>query len=331
MNSNPDDIHYRPGMPDEKCDELLDRYFESVTLPEVDAGTVMMLTHMKMLRDRLLRSRRIWRMVSLGTAAACVAIVLALNVGLPRHGADTGAAAVIAASDTTGGAFNKLTVPVGQRRTITLDDGTLLIANSRSEVRYPSHFHGDTRHIWASGEVYLEVAKDSTRPFILSADGFDIKVLGTRFCLSSYTPGEANVVLVEGSVAVSTECDERIRMRPNQKLTISGGTIDEIKEIDTAVYTSWTRGGLLLEDQTLGEIADRLNTYYDVDIRVDSALYSRRLYGRLDLKGDIKGILDVLASIIPMEIIAVDGTSSFRIVPAAETGHTSSHSKGISI
>lgn len=231
MNSN-NDIENTRKVSARKWDELLDRYFSSVILPKVDTERVITLTHLKILHERMSRSRRMWRMISLCSVAACLAIVVAMTVAYREENGAAASSVILAdgtTSDDTGlDDYNELNVPAGQRMTLMLADGTRLMANSRSQVRYPSRFDGDTRRIWASGEVYLEVAKDADRPFVMSGDGFDVTVLGTTFCVSSYHPGKASIVLIEWSVAVTTDTDECIRMRPSQKVDIAEGSVDGI-------------------------------------------------------------------------------------------------------
>lgn len=314
MNNN-DDIqqHYDPELPDDKCDELLNRYFEKVSLPHVDTVGTSMLAHIKILQDGLIRSRRRWRLISVGTIAACVAIVFSLS--MLKTGSDTPVADKYAENVERGYTYNEMIVPTGQRMTLVLSDGTKLIANSRSHVRYPTRFVGDTRNVWIAGEVYFDVAKDTQKPFIVSADGFKVQVYGTTFNISNYDPDDADIVLAEGSVAVTTDGDERVCMRPGHMVSIRDGAIDEIKSVNPDVYTSWTQGGLILDNLTLGDVADRLSTYYDVDIEVDSTLNGRRLYGCLDLKSDIDGVLTVLSSIIPMTVESFPDENAFRLTP----------------
>ena len=42
------------------------------------------------------------------------------------------------------------------------------------------------REILVEGEVYLDVAKDPSRPFIVKTNSFDVKVLGTQFNVCAY-------------------------------------------------------------------------------------------------------------------------------------------------
>lgn len=320
MKNMNDDLHYDPVKPDGECDERLDRYFEQVKLPDADTTGVTTLTRMKMLQDSLMRSRQRWKLISLGTVAACVAVMFMVTVRVLTH--DDMAAETdmyVDAGGNGGYGFNEMTVPTGQRMTLVLPDGTRLIANSRSQVRYPTRFVGDTRNVWASGEVYFEVAKDARKPFVVNMDGFNVRVYGTTFSISNYDPEEASVVLLEGSVAVTTDGDERVKMRPGHRLTIREGAIDEMTSVKTSLYTSWTQGGLILENLTLGEIVPRLSTYYNVDIEVDTAICNSRLYGCLDLKGDIVEVLDVLSTIIPMNVEELPDGNSFRLTVATKS------------
>lgn len=66
----------------------------------------------------------------------------------------------------------------------------LVTVNSQSKVIYPRRFKGETRTIYAQGEVFLEVAHDKKHPFIVEANGFNLRVLGTKFNISNYE-GEA--------------------------------------------------------------------------------------------------------------------------------------------
>ena len=80
--------------------------------------------------------------------------------------------------------YNQLLVPPGKRARIELSDGTRLVVNSQSKVVYPRRFKGDIRKIYAQGEVFLEVAHDKKHPFIVESDGFNLRVLGTKFSIS---------------------------------------------------------------------------------------------------------------------------------------------------
>ena len=98
--------------------------------------------------------------------------------------------------------YDQLLVPAGKRAKIELSDGTLVTVNSQSKVIYPRRFKGETRTIYAQGEVFLEVAHDKKHPFIVEANGFNLRVLGTKFNISNYEGEATNIVLEIGRAHV---------------------------------------------------------------------------------------------------------------------------------
>ena len=77
--------------------------------------------------------------------------------------------------------YNTLEVPLKCDFRFTMSDGTKVWINAGSTLKYPAKFAADSRTVYASGEIYLEVAKDAERPFYVVVDGITVKVLGTSF------------------------------------------------------------------------------------------------------------------------------------------------------
>lgn len=120
-------------------------------------------------------------------------------------------------------AFNQLLVPYGKQTTLTLADGTRVWVNAGSRLIYPSAFDDDRREIYAEGEIYIEVAHDAARPFTVHTGKMDVRVLGTRFYVSSYGRDRTQeVVLRSGSVNVApADAPEHgIRIEPDQRASL---------------------------------------------------------------------------------------------------------------
>ena len=100
--------------------------------------------------------------------------------------------------------YNTLTTPSQCDFSFTLADGTRVWLNAQSSLRYPVAFTGKERVVYAEGEIYLEVAKDTEHPFFVVSNGMKVEVLGTSFNVNAY-PDEAftEVTLVEGRVALT--------------------------------------------------------------------------------------------------------------------------------
>ena len=93
--------------------------------------------------------------------------------------------------------INQIVVPKGRKADIIFSDGTKMYVNASSRVIYPALFKNDRREIVVEGEVYLDVKKDPSRPFIVKTKDFEVKVLGTQFNICAYKEDAAtSVVLV---------------------------------------------------------------------------------------------------------------------------------------
>lgn len=157
----------------------------------------------------------------------------------------------------------------GQTRQLTLADGTQLWLNAGSRVLYPTDFHGRERRVYISGEVYLDVVKDPARPFCVSADGTEIRVLGTQFNVKAYLgEKEITTTLVSGSIEMRLPGAEEIyRLTPGKTLQYDR-TSGDIALYTTPEYNypAWFRGEFTFHNETLEAIASELERKFDVRI-----------------------------------------------------------------
>ena len=176
------------------------------------------------------------------------------------------------ASDINRVADEKLlsvTTPRGKDYHLTLSDGTQVWLNADSKLEFPKHFKGSQRKVKLQGEAYFEVAKDASKPFMVETEYFNTTVLGTTFNIKAYTPKDANIVLIEGSVRVASG-KQSLTLVPGQQASLNAklSTLN-VKEVDTYPYTQWREGFFYFEDQSLFEIMQELGRWYNVNIAFD--------------------------------------------------------------
>nr|WP_288833561.1 FecR family protein [uncultured Flavobacterium sp.] len=167
--------------------------------------------------------------------------------------------------------YNQIKIPYGKTFVITLSDGTVVNMNAGSSLKYPVQFiKGHNREVVLEGEAFFEVTKDKKHPFIVKTRGVDVKVLGTKFNVSSYKEeADINTVLVEGSVSLSSvvATNEKEMLVPGEKGTwnIQKNGI-AVEKVDTRIYTEWMTGELVFRKATFREIIIRLERTYNVTI-----------------------------------------------------------------
>lgn len=197
-------------------------------------------------------------------------------------------------------AMNTLHVPAGQRAQITLQDGTEVWLNAQSTLTYPAHFSRRNRKVEINGEAFFDVAKDKTRPFIVSTQHIDMKVLGTQFNVYSYRgAGYIQTALVEGSVEIYTVGDRQnsLVLKPNEQVTVRGDKM-AVTTISNAEHLLWKEGIYCFQNEQLIDIIDKLQLYYDVKIVVkDPDIFHIRYTGKFRQRDGIDEILRILRKI----------------------------------
>lgn len=97
--------------------------------------------------------------------------------------------------------YVEVSVPCGERMRVVLQDGSVVVLNSSSKLRYPQKFGLFNRTVELSGEGYFEVAKMRTAPFVVDLKNLKVEVTGTKFNVKSYADDDKIwVTLEEGGV-----------------------------------------------------------------------------------------------------------------------------------
>lgn len=203
-------------------------------------------------------------------------------------------------SQTISNAVNTLHVPSGQRIKLTLQDGTNVWLNAQSTLTYPTLFSEKERRVSIIGEAYFEVAKNPQKPFIVTSQGVEMKVLGTKFNVDSY-PGKSNIQtsLIEGSLQVSIpqSGSAEIILKPDERVTIEGGRM-VVSAIPHADYFLWKDGIYSFENELLIDILKKLELYYDVKIVVeDLSIFKWEYTGKFRQRDGIDKILQMIQRI----------------------------------
>lgn len=201
--------------------------------------------------------------------------------------------------------MNTLYTPAGQRACLVLQDGTEVWLNAKSKLIYPAQFTGKERRVKVEGEAFFNVAKDSVKPFIVSALDVDMKVLGTQFNVYCYPDaGYVETSLVEGSVRVffSGKEKEGVLLKPDQQVTAANGKM-VVKPIRLNDHFLWRDGVYAFEDEPLINILKKLELYYDVKIIVeDTSLFKETYTGKFRQRDSLDDIFKILQQIRSFKI-----------------------------
>ena len=199
--------------------------------------------------------------------------------------------------------YNTLIIPKGGEFQLELSDGTKIFINSNSKLEYPEHFIGNVRKVYLEGEAFFEVAHNKSKPFIVETREYNINVLGTSFNICNYENDEMiHTTLVEGKVELSSvkeSPNEKIILKPNQQFILDKYNHEtKIIEVDTELYTSWTKGYFYFEDETLENIIKKLERWYSLEVfYMNNEIRYKTFSGKLPRFENFNTILKMLENI----------------------------------
>jgi transmembrane sensor len=213
-----------------------------------------------------------------------------------------------------------LTTAKGEFRKVPLADSSVADINSGShvEVRMTEKKRQVTL---MTGEVWLEVAKDKAKPFIVEAGEVRVRAVGTAFGVRRYSNG-AEVLVTEGTVEVwSNEGTAQKRLLTAGErayvtdLASNISVARQPKEVERKL--AWRDGKLVFNNQTLSEAVADFNRYsLKKIIIVDPNLKSKKLVGQYQIDApelfaqDVSAFLDVPIQITPESIMIGDASRS---------------------
>ncbi|WP_319231467.1 FecR domain-containing protein [Draconibacterium orientale] len=206
--------------------------------------------------------------------------------------------------------INRVVIPYGKSSQVTLSDGTQVWLNAGSQLVYPSVFKERQREVLLIGEAYFNVAHNAKVPFVVRTEHADIEVLGTSFDVLAYPDDKMfQTILVTGSVSIETKSKgllsgkNKMVLEPNQMFYLDKESgVNYVNNVDVATYTSWKEGMFDCDKLDLSRVVRRLERYYNKQIHIkDPLIGTYKISGKLDLKGDISEVLDVIQSFVPID------------------------------
>jgi len=166
--------------------------------------------------------------------------------------------------------YAEIQCPLGVRVKFQLPDGSTGFLNSGSKLKYPVVF-SKQRTVDLTGEAYFDVVHNEDIPFHVNTRNLDIKVLGTQFDVSAYSDGSVTeVVLKEGKVEIKGKSGVFAQtLLPGEKITFDPLTNSlNVKKVDPKLYSAWTNGYLVIDNERLGLAVRKIERWYNAEISI---------------------------------------------------------------
>ena len=191
-------------------------------------------------------------------------------------------------------AARTLVTPVGGRDSLVLPDGGQVMLGPGSSLIMAQGYGQTERRVSIRGEALFTVVHDEKKPFVVVANGVEIRDVGTSFVVHS-DAGDTRIAVTEGVVdLVAHGVTETLKA--GDAASISGGRINAQRGVGVGDDLAWTKGRLVFRDAPLADVAEDLKRWYGVQLDIrDSALRRRPLSA--EFEGDsLASVLRVISS-----------------------------------
>lgn len=230
---------------------------EKITSEKIEGQSIKRVS--KVIRSAVKNRRSFGKVFKLNSPAFKVAALLALTLSfsLTAYYYST-----LSISENT---FSEIITAKGERKKVTLPDGTIVSLNAGSRLKVISDFKKSSRQVFLSGEAYFTVAKDSLRPFIVKTSTISTRVLGTAFNVEAYhAENSTRVAVAEGKVNIE-QLDQTLT--PGKQLVFDHkGKSFRTLNADVEKISAWANGTTYFENESIESIAKKLERKYNVTL-----------------------------------------------------------------
>ncbi|CUJ71405.1 FecR domain-containing protein [Achromobacter sp. 2789STDY5608621] len=188
---------------------------------------------------------------------------------------------------------------IGEQRQLVLADDTRVWLNTRSAINV--RLDPTQRLVaLAGGEILIDTAKDSRqRPFFVDTRFGRLQALGTRFTVRQ-ADDDILLAVYEGQVRIHTLSGQEALVHSGEQTRYRADAIAEAVPADPA-REAWSRGVILAENLSLGDLVAELGRYHVGYTGVDPRIAGLRVVGRYPAN-DLPRTLAMLERELPVRI-----------------------------
>lgn len=232
--------------------------------------------------------------IAVGAAAALGAFVIQRSI---RSEADT---------------LQYFAAETGPTSNIRLDDGTVVRLAPGSTLKVSRESRGRDVHL--DGQAFFAVTHMAAdRPFRVHTSSGDVRVLGTRFSVTS-DRARTDLVVVDGRVELSAGA-RRVEVTGGEISHAEGGTVaPAIAVPDVYARLAWMGSTMLFNSTPLPRVADEIAHRFGVRVEVDPSLSQHTLTAVFN-GGRLPDVLDVVCRVVDARCETSNDGASIRISP----------------
>lgn len=197
------------------------------------------------------------------------------------------------------GKYTELTA-TDQVRSETLPDGSALTLNKNTKITFAANFRNNRKLKLEQGDVFFEVAKDKTHPFVIDIEKISVEVVGTSFNIK-HIQDHTEIHVETGIVKVRLDDDE-IRLYKGEKIIINNANRKLVKEQSTDQLYNYYHSNLFQANNiALSKLVMTLNEAYGSHITLDEKIKGLTINTTLKM-GSINQNLEIICQTLNLRL-----------------------------
>ncbi len=201
----------------------------------------------------------------------------------------------------------------GERRALTLDDGTEVVLAPRSSLAVARGFGKPLRVLHLEGEAWFTVAHDADHPFSVITGGHVVRDIGTVFTVRSRHPDSVTVVVVDGAVAVrGADSSTEMRLAAGDVAAFGDGAPMVRHAQPADALAGWHDGTLQFTGVPAARVAARLGEWFGVSILITDSTAAKRPISVTFAGRSLDDAIDVLSLLLGASVERHDSLVMLR-------------------
>ncbi len=186
---------------------------------------------------------------------------------------------------------------------LTLPDGSLIHLGRDTRIVYPERFDIDSRDVYLEGEAYFIIARNPACRFVVHTPVATTTVYGTEFNVSARSDTLCSVVLVKGSVGVTSWSGNEQMLSIGEQADISDAGDISVSAVALTPYEAWNTGRVDFTGWPLRRVMDVIARWYGMTVIYDSDDYSQiEITGSFNKYDTLGPTLEALSTITDLTI-----------------------------
>jgi transmembrane sensor len=199
--------------------------------------------------------------------------------------------------------YTVISTPYATIKTVNLPDGSEVVLNANSTLRYPGRWNNSKREVWINGEAFFKVrhldANGTAQHFKVYAGAAEVEVLGTEFNVKSIN-NSTEVLLRQGKVMFRVPASHaQTILQPNDYCQYNAGAGKIVASVANPVlYTGWMEHKYRFEKTPAAEVCETLKEYFGYNFIIRKPeLAQQPVSGTLELENE-QVMLHVLSELL---------------------------------